>query len=118
MRLFMVQFAYTADAWAALIAHPANRAEVVRGLVEQAGGRLVSLYYSFGDYDGIMLIEAPDEQAMAAIAGAAIAPGHVRAFKTTALFSPETMVDILRHARELSFSGPGVSSIQRGAVSG
>jgi len=108
MPLYMCQFTYTSDAWATLVAHPSNRTEIVHGLVEQAGGRLLGLYYCFGDYDGLMLIEAPDEQAMAAIAAAAIAPGHVRRIKTTPLLEPETIVEALDCARRLSFTGPDV----------
>lgn len=118
MPLFMCQFSYTADAWAALVAHPANRTDVVRGLVEQADGRLIGLYYCFGEYDGMILVEAPDEHAVAAIAVAAIAPGHIKAIKTTTLLSPESIVDVLQRAAQLSFRGPNSGPARSSATAG
>ena len=61
MPLYMTQFAYTPEAWATLTKKPENREEVFRTLMQQLGGRLVSLYYCFGDYDGVIIFEAPEE---------------------------------------------------------
>ena len=33
----------------------------MRALVERLGGRFLNLYYSFGEYDGLVIFEAPDE---------------------------------------------------------
>ncbi len=55
MPLYMVQFSYTAEAWAALARNPEDRSEAVRGLAQSMGGRLVSFHYSFGDYDGVLV---------------------------------------------------------------
>jgi hypothetical protein len=41
MPLYMTQFAYTSEAWAALAKKPQNREEVLRALIEKLGGRLV-----------------------------------------------------------------------------
>nr|MBA2713953.1 GYD domain-containing protein [Rubrobacteraceae bacterium] len=61
MPLYMTQFAYTPEAWAALTRSPEDRSEPLRGLLENMGGRLVSFYNSFGEYDGLVIFEAPDE---------------------------------------------------------
>jgi uncharacterized protein with GYD domain len=54
-----------------------------------------------------VIIEAPDEATVTAMLLAAIAPGHLRATKTTVLMRPETMVEAMRKAGELSYPGPG-----------
>ncbi|MDQ3658361.1 MAG: GYD domain-containing protein, partial [Actinomycetota bacterium] len=61
MALYMTQFSYTSEAWAALASNPEDRSEAIRALVESMGGQLVSFYYSFGEYDGVAIYEVPDE---------------------------------------------------------
>lgn len=36
-------------------------------MIEEAGARLVSLYYTFGHYDFVAVVEAPSEETMAKI---------------------------------------------------
>ena len=107
MPLYMSQFAYTSEAWAALTQNPEDRSEAIRGLAEAMGGRLVSLYNCFGEYDGVIIFEAPDEGTAAAVLMAAITPGHIKALKTTVLLSAEQGVEAMRRAGETTFRRPG-----------
>ncbi|MCC2654667.1 MAG: hypothetical protein K0Q60_4834 [Microvirga sp.] len=71
MPLFMAQFAYTPQAWTALIHAPQDRAAASDALLRHFGGRLIGLYYTPGaEYDGFALFEAPDDAAAAAAARA------------------------------------------------
>lgn len=106
MALYLVQFAYTPEALAAMAKHPQDRSKPVRELVEKAGGRLIGFYFCFGDYDGIALAEAPDDSAASAIALAAVSPGHLKAYKTTKLFTVEETMQAMRKAGNLAFQGP------------
>lgn len=74
--------------------------------MENLGGRLISLYYSFGEYDGVILYEALDEQTAAAIVLAAISPGHVKTIKTTTLLTAEDTTEVVRRAGEATYRGP------------
>ncbi len=107
MPTYMTQFAYTADAWAALVKKPEDRGQVVRGLVEKMGGRYVNLYYHFGEYDGTLLFEAPDDPTANSIILAAISPGHLKATRTTRLFSVEETLESLRKAAKVPYRAPG-----------
>ncbi len=51
MPLYMSQFTYTPEAWAALTQEPQDRGAAVGGLMESMGGRLVAFYHSFGEYE-------------------------------------------------------------------
>jgi hypothetical protein len=62
------------------------------------GGRLVSWYLSFGEYDGLTIYEAPDDATAGALVVAAARPGHFRATKTTPLFTAEESVEMMRRA--------------------
>ncbi len=107
MPLYMSQFAYTSEAWAALAQNPEDRSEPIRGLAEAMGGRMIAFYNTFGEYDGVVIFEAPDEGTAAAVAIAAIAPGHLKSFKTTLLLSAEQGVEAMRRAGEATFRRPG-----------
>ena len=47
------------------------------------GGRLESMYYAFGDFDAILILELPDNVTMAALSMAVGASGALTNLKTT-----------------------------------
>jgi uncharacterized protein with GYD domain len=58
---FMFQATYTPSALKAQIDNPVNREDAVRKFVEAAGGKLHSMFYSYGEYDAVILSEGTDE---------------------------------------------------------
>ena len=38
-----------------------NRTETFKNSIEKAGGKLVGTYYTLGQYDGVSIVEAPDD---------------------------------------------------------
>jgi|SRR5215207_2815949 len=92
MPLFMAQFAYTPQAWTALIHAPQDRAAASDALLRHFGGRLIGLYYTPGaEYDGFALFEAPDDAAAAAVEIADVALGHLRSNRLLRVLSAEEM---------------------------
>src|SRR5919199_5773099 len=110
MPLYMTQFSYTSEAWAALARNPEDRSAALSELIENLGGRMLSLYYSFGEYDGVFIYEAPDESTAATAILAAISPGHVKTVKTTTLLTVEDTMEVLRKAGAMTYRGPGETS--------
>jgi uncharacterized protein with GYD domain len=106
MALYMLQFAYTAEAWATLANSPQDRSVPIRELAQRLGGRLVGFYYCFGEYDGVGLFELHDDTSAIATSMAAVAPGHIKAIKTTKLFTVEETMEAMRKAGSLAFKGP------------
>jgi uncharacterized protein with GYD domain len=99
MPMFMAQFAYTPDAWAALIRAPQDRAAASDALLRHFGGRLIGLYYTPGaEYDGFALFEAPDDAAASAVDIADVAVGHLRSNRLLRVLSPDEMHTALRQA--------------------
>ena len=107
MPLYMTQFSYIPEAWAALVDNPEDRSVPVRGLTEAMGGRLVSWYLSMGDYDGLVIYKTPDDATAGATVLDAARRGHLRATETTPLFTAEEAVDIMRRAGGTPFRAPG-----------
>ena len=103
---YMTQFAYTREAWATLADDPQDKSATVRELLEANGGRLVSWYLSFGEHDGLLIYEAPDDASAGAMVLAAARHGRLEATKTTPLFTAEESVQILRRAGEMGFRAP------------
>jgi len=87
MPFYLFQASYTPDALRAMVAKPQNREEGARPLIEGIGGKLHHLFFCFGGDDIVALIEAPDDQAMAAGALAVGASGAFSAGRTTKLMS-------------------------------
>jgi uncharacterized protein with GYD domain len=110
MPLYMTQVSYTSEAWAALTQNPEDRSEVFGRLTETMGGRLLSWYYSFGEYDVLVIYEAPDESTAAAIVLAAISPGHLSRVETTVLLSVEEGMEAMRKAGGATYRAPGQQS--------
>ena len=106
MAFYMIQGAYTVEAIATMAKNPQDRSVPVRELVQKIGGRLISFYFCFGEYDVVVLVELPDDSAATAVAMAAISPGHLKAYKTTKLFTAEETMEAMRKAGSLAFQGP------------
>ncbi len=106
MALYMIQATYTAEAWAALAKNPQDRRIPMREVEQKLGGRLIDVYYCFGEYDVVVLIELPDDNAALATAIAGVIPGHLKAGKMTKLFTVEETMEAMRKAGSIAFQGP------------
>jgi uncharacterized protein with GYD domain len=65
-----------------------KRYEVVKGLVAQLGGRLVSAYVTTGQYDVALTIEMPNGDAMTKFVVSLTSSGNART-TTVRAFTPE-----------------------------
>jgi uncharacterized protein with GYD domain len=100
---YLQQIAYSAEGWQAVVASPQNRIEAVRPAIEKLGGKIESAWFSFGDYDIVVITELPDNVSAAAIAMAFAAGGACKSVQTTPLISPEEAVQALRKAKECGY---------------
>ena len=106
MAQYLLQFSYTADAWAALAKNPVDRSAGIDALAKKMGGKLVSLHYTLGEYDGVGIIEAPDDVSGMAAVLAAMAPGHLKTTRTTRLYSPAELVSALKKSQGAGYKAP------------
>jgi uncharacterized protein with GYD domain len=106
MPLYMFQGTYTPEAWASMTKNPQDRSVGVTELVEKLGGKLINLYYCFGEYDVVAIFEAPDDTTASAMVMAAISPGHAKASKTTKLLTVQEATEAMRKAGGVSYQPP------------
>ena len=103
MPRYMLQVAYTPDAWAALVKTPQDRVEAVRPAVRKLGGKIETAYFAFGDYDLIAIVNMPDNVSVAAFSIAASAGGSVAAIKTTPLMTIREGMQAMRKAKRAGY---------------
>lgn len=106
MPTFMTNFAYTGESWQRLAKKPEDRSVPISALMEKLGGRLVSMYYMAGDYDGFIVYELPDAKVAATAVIAIGLAGHVRTLKTAQLYTIPESMELLGSAGRLAFPAP------------
>jgi uncharacterized protein with GYD domain len=106
MAHYLVQAAYTAESWAAMVNNPQNRIDAVRPVVQSLGGDIEAAWMAFGEYDIVAIARMPDNVSAAAFSIAASAGGGVKAIKTTPLMSIEEGVEAMGKAKASGYRPP------------
>jgi uncharacterized protein with GYD domain len=107
MPLYLSKVSYTPETWAKLIKEPEDRRETVGRVLEAVGGKLHGLWFAFGDHDGYVLVEAPDNTAAASALLTVAGSGAFRSVSTTVLLTVEETLDALRRAQSIAYRPPG-----------
>ena len=68
---------FTRDYAKGLVAAPEDREPAVRKLIEGAGGKVVSFYFTTGDTDFLLIAEANDAESLIGALLAAVAAGTI-----------------------------------------
>jgi uncharacterized protein with GYD domain len=103
---YLIQAAYTPEACAAMVKSPQDRLEALRPVVERLGGKLLSMYMAFGEYDVVGVAEMPDNVSAAAFSLAVSAGGAVRTVKTTPLMTMQEGVEAFRKVGQAGYRPP------------
>ena len=106
MSLYLTRFSYTTDAVKALLKEPQDRSAAGREVAESLGGKLLGFWYAFGEFDGVFLMEAPDNATAAAVAMAVGASGALSNIETTVLLDMDEAQDAMRKAAGATYRPP------------
>ena len=87
MAIFITQGRFTREYLKGGLAKPEDRQAAISRLCEQAGGKLLSLYFTMGRYDFIVISEMPDAQAASLISLVAAAGGGIEGAVTTQAYT-------------------------------
>lgn len=107
MAKFAVFFTFKGETVKGLMDKPSDRAAVVRGLCEAAGGRMDAYYLMFGSWDGFVIADVPDSKAAAAISLAVSSTGAFAHVETHELLEAGELASVLSTASSLSYTPPG-----------
>lgn len=107
MAMYLAKFTHTPQAWAGLLANPEDRREALAPVFEAAGGKLHGYWYAFGDADGYLLVELPDDIAAASTVIKAASSGAFASLSTTKLLTVEETLEALRRGGGVEYRAPG-----------
>jgi uncharacterized protein with GYD domain len=102
MPLFITQGRFTHEYIRGGLAKPEDRHAVISRLIEQAGGKLVSLYITLGQYDFLVVSEMPDAKAASTLALVAAGGGGIEGSVTTQAFTTAEAKDMFEAAGRLA----------------
>ena len=101
MPLFITQGRFTRAYIQGGLAKPEDRHAAIARLCEQAGGKLVSLYFTLGQYDFIVVSEMPDAKAVSMLAFVAAGGGGIEGSVTTQAFTTAEARDMFAAAGKI-----------------
>jgi uncharacterized protein with GYD domain len=108
MPLYITRGNYSAATLHAMMAKPEDRAEAVSKLLTAVGGKLHAFYFTFGEYDFMLIAEAPSEQDVLAALITAGSSGAVTNLNTTlAVTSAEMKAAFVKAAAVAAQYRPG-----------
>jgi uncharacterized protein with GYD domain len=71
-----------------------KRAKSFEGVIQNAGGKSLGLYYTMGRYDFVAIVEAPNDEAIASVLFSTGSLGNVRT-ETLKAFSMDEAANII-----------------------
>jgi len=87
MPYYLTQCSYTSEAWSNQVKNPENRFEKLSPMLDSFGVKITQAFFALGEYDLVLIMEAPDNKTIASLLMAISGSGGVTNLKTTALIS-------------------------------
>jgi uncharacterized protein with GYD domain len=101
MPLFITQGRFTREYIKGGLSKPEDRQAAIAKLCEQVGGKLVSLYFTLGQYDFLLLSEMPEAKAASVLAFVAAGGGGIEGSVTTQAYTTAEARDIFAAAGKI-----------------
>ena len=83
-----------------LAENPQDRTGPARTLMESFGGKLHSYFFALGEYDGVAIVEFPDNVSAVACSMSATSTGAFARFETTALLTAKEAQAAMKKAKD------------------
>jgi uncharacterized protein with GYD domain len=105
---YLIQFTYVSRSIKAMVDKPdVDHAGQAAQMVASVGGKLLGYWYAFGEFDGVVLLEAPDSSTAASVAMAIGGTGEVSRLQTTVLLSMDEARKAMGKAAAATHLPPG-----------
>ena len=99
MPQFLIQFKYVSRSIKGLVEQPdVDHGAQASKMVASLGAKVLGYWYAFGEFDGVVLIDAPDATTVAAVAMAIGGTGEVSRLETTVLMTMDEAREAARKA--------------------
>jgi uncharacterized protein with GYD domain len=110
MGMYLARFTLTPATWARLLEKPEDRRQALEPVFAAVGGKLYGFWYAFGEADGYVLGEFPDDVVAASTLTKVAASGAFASVSTTKLLTVEEMLAALGGAGGVEYRAPGAAS--------
>jgi uncharacterized protein with GYD domain len=106
---YMFRFQFKDSAVKGMVENPQDREGPARALLQSFGGRLVSYYFTAGEYDGFAIAELPDLGSAAALSLKVAATGTMARFETVPLLTTAEAQAAMQRAKTtaMDYRPPG-----------
>lgn len=104
MPRYLLEGTATPEVFASLIAKPEDRAGNARGLMEKAGCKLIDYYIGVNNYKTYVVIDCPDDAALAAVQFIMFASGGIAEGTATQIVTSAELVGVMEDAAKLAGS--------------
>jgi uncharacterized protein with GYD domain len=106
MPLYLGRFSYTTDSVKAMLANPHDRAQAAQAAAESLGTKLLGFWWALGEFDGVFLLEAPDNMTAAALSMLVGGSGALSKLETTPLLTMDEAQSALGKAAAAAYRPP------------
>ena len=104
MATFLIQGRFTKQYLQGGLAKPEDRHAMLARVCEQAGGKLIDIYFTLGQHDFLVITEMPDAQAAAVLSLVASGGGGIENVVTQQAFTPAEARAMFERAGKLTGS--------------
>ncbi len=98
MSLYIILWKYT-DQGINNIKESPKRVNIFKSKLENAGGKLIDTYYTFGKYDGVSIVETPNDETLMSCLLSIESQGNARSV-TLKAFSYDEASKIMQNLQE------------------
>ncbi len=105
MRRYMIQIKYNAASVKGLVASPQDRKPQAQVIMDKLGGKLIDFYFTFGDWDAVIIVELESDVHAMGVALADVA-GDVGGTKVTVLYDMDEAVEAMKIAGSIDYKAP------------
>ena len=110
MPTFITQGRFTREYVKSGLAKPEDRHAAISKLCEDAGGRMISLLFTLGQYDFLLISDMPDAIAAARIGLVATGGGGIEGSVTTQAFTTAEAKELFAGAGKIAYKPMGAST--------
>jgi uncharacterized protein with GYD domain len=105
MPFYLLQVAYTPESFKAMLASPSDRKAAAEKVTAAVGGKVHEFFFAFGKYDAVLIVEAPNDVAVAGAMMAIAASGGFSAGATTKLLTADEAMEAMRVGAKVTGAG-------------
>ena len=105
MRQYMIQIKYNQSSASGLVTRPQDRKPQAAAIMQKLGGRLIDFYFTFGQWDAVILVELQNDVQALAVALADVA-GGVGDTQVTPLLTMDEAVAAMQLANDIDYKAP------------